>query len=266
MAKRIVGGMVGVPNPQSDWNQTDPKKADYIKNKPNLNAKADKADVEQLADELNSQIENVAWQLSDAIFEKADKTHVETLEETVHQAEEDIFDLKNDKADTTYVDDKVANIKITTDDKLSTTSTNPVQNKVITAELNKKANKELAFDDYIRAEPNWETGTADFDFDSYTTDGVYKLWQSGVWDDTLSTQYILCVDTNYEGHVNQTLICLSNGTIKTRSLGGEWEVISVSQNDIKSFATKTELTNAIGDIETSLENIIAKYGLGGDSV
>lgn len=36
----------------------------------------------------------------------------------------------------------------------------------------------------------------------------------------------------------------------------EWQKISVSQ---------TELTNAIGDIETSLENIIQKYGLGGDA-
>ena len=33
MAK-IVGNIVGLPNPQPDWNQTDPKKADYIKNKP----------------------------------------------------------------------------------------------------------------------------------------------------------------------------------------------------------------------------------------
>ena len=34
MAK-IVGNIVGVPNPQPDWNQTDPAKADFIKNKPN---------------------------------------------------------------------------------------------------------------------------------------------------------------------------------------------------------------------------------------
>lgn len=37
----------------------------------------------------------------------------------------------------------------------------------------------------------------------------------------------------------------------------EWEKISVSQ---------TDLDNAIGDVETSLENIIEKYGLGGDGV
>ena len=37
----------------------------------------------------------------------------------------------------------------------------------------------------------------------------------------------------------------------------EWQKIYVSQ---------TDLDNAIGDVETSLENIIAKYGLGGDGV
>ena len=33
MAK-IVGNIVGLPNPQPDWNQTDETKADYVKNKP----------------------------------------------------------------------------------------------------------------------------------------------------------------------------------------------------------------------------------------
>lgn len=39
----IRGNTVGLPNPQADWNQTDTKKADYIKNKPTgdiANAKA----------------------------------------------------------------------------------------------------------------------------------------------------------------------------------------------------------------------------------
>lgn len=33
---KIIGNIVGVPNPQPDWNQTDKRKADYIKNKPNV--------------------------------------------------------------------------------------------------------------------------------------------------------------------------------------------------------------------------------------
>lgn len=32
--KKIIGGLVGVPNPRPDWNQNDKTKADYIKNKP----------------------------------------------------------------------------------------------------------------------------------------------------------------------------------------------------------------------------------------
>ena len=31
---KIVGNVVGIPNPQSDFSQNDPSKADYIKNKP----------------------------------------------------------------------------------------------------------------------------------------------------------------------------------------------------------------------------------------
>ena len=33
---KIIGNTVGVPNPQPDWNQTDKRKADYIKNKPDV--------------------------------------------------------------------------------------------------------------------------------------------------------------------------------------------------------------------------------------
>lgn len=43
--KVIVGNVVGVPNPKSDWNQNDPTKADFIKNKPDIESKlAEKAD------------------------------------------------------------------------------------------------------------------------------------------------------------------------------------------------------------------------------
>ena len=35
MAK-IIGNIVGLPSPRSDWNQNDEMKADFIKNKPDL--------------------------------------------------------------------------------------------------------------------------------------------------------------------------------------------------------------------------------------
>ena len=36
---KLIGIPVGTPTPQPDWNQTDPTKGDYIKNKPTLSAR-----------------------------------------------------------------------------------------------------------------------------------------------------------------------------------------------------------------------------------
>lgn len=36
MSNRIVGNVVGVPNPKTDWNQTDETKSDFLKNKPDI--------------------------------------------------------------------------------------------------------------------------------------------------------------------------------------------------------------------------------------
>ena len=53
--KKIIGSIVGVPNPRPDWNQNDKTKADYIKNKPTVYTKNEvkdllsrKADVGQI--------------------------------------------------------------------------------------------------------------------------------------------------------------------------------------------------------------------------
>ena len=45
---KIVGNTVGVPNPKSDWNQTDATKADYIMNKPDLDIYATKKELEAI--------------------------------------------------------------------------------------------------------------------------------------------------------------------------------------------------------------------------
>ena len=39
MDNKVIGNIVGVPNPKSDWNQTDETKADYIRNKPDVYTK-----------------------------------------------------------------------------------------------------------------------------------------------------------------------------------------------------------------------------------
>lgn len=50
---KIRGNTVGVPNPQADWEQTDPKKADYIKNKPTTADAFGAAPASHLRDENN---------------------------------------------------------------------------------------------------------------------------------------------------------------------------------------------------------------------
>ena len=43
---KIIGHTVGATNPRPDWEQTDPKKADYIKNKPDLDDRENKLKTE----------------------------------------------------------------------------------------------------------------------------------------------------------------------------------------------------------------------------
>lgn len=79
MGRIITGNIIGIPNPVSDWNQTNPNKADYIKNKPDFDGLAN--DVEELAQKLGD------IDVSDQIAEAIDGLATEE-----------------------YVDDKIANI------------------------------------------------------------------------------------------------------------------------------------------------------------
>ena len=100
--------------------------------------------------------------------------------------------------------------------------------------------------------------------DECTDEGVHLIFIRDS-DDTIPKWYILAVGEYYDfgeddvtPYLYKSLFNLTDGTIVTQDSrdGSEWEKISVSQ---------TDLASAIGDIETSLENIIQKYGLGGDS-
>lgn len=55
MAK-IVGNTVGIPNPQSDYDQTDKTKADYIKNKPDIVAIIKANAVGDISDDMDSSL------------------------------------------------------------------------------------------------------------------------------------------------------------------------------------------------------------------
>jgi len=101
--------------------------------------------------------------------------------------------------------------------------------------------------------------------DGYPHNGVYKVIEK--YDGRIWNESILLVKTNYfeeeDGYHSNSEYLLREGEVYHNANGDEeghertWQKISVSQ---------TDLDNAIGDIETSLENIIEKYGLGGDSV
>jgi hypothetical protein len=62
--KKIVGNIVGLPSPRSDWNQTDEKKADFIKNKP---------DIEGMKSDVNSLILNAIPHMWGVIYDNTDR-------------------------------------------------------------------------------------------------------------------------------------------------------------------------------------------------
>lgn len=63
MAK-IVGGVTATPSPQPDWNQTDPMKAGYIKNKP---------DIDKLLSEFKGGVTSVNGQTGDVTIPAGEK-------------------------------------------------------------------------------------------------------------------------------------------------------------------------------------------------
>lgn len=117
----------------------------------------------------------------------------------------------------------------------------------------KKRVEENTFDGYIRnPEDNPE-----IDYDQYTTSGIYKVY-SDYGDEQYSS--ILIVKHYFDGSAEQIETDGEYAFKRVKDENGKWtkwQKIYVSQKD---------LDNAIGDVETSLENIIAKYGLGGDGV
>lgn len=59
--REIIGNTTATPNPQSDWEQTNEIKPDYIKNKPTLGALASKDTVEKndLSQEVQDTLNNI---------------------------------------------------------------------------------------------------------------------------------------------------------------------------------------------------------------
>ena len=157
---------------------------------------------------------------------------------------------------------------ITVDTELNPNSNNAIANSVVANALNNK----VTIDDYVDA---W-----DYDKGGDIPWQEHTCWDTEKYKNLRSTCIVpyyrafraymayLIFSCNEDGNGNKyQLVIDDNGEVWRRYWyedptdlifkWSEWTKVSVSQ---------TDLTNAIGDIEASLENIITKYGLGGDSV
>ena len=166
---KIRGNTVGTTMPRPDWNQTDPKKANYIKNKPTVvetvNGKApdengnvevnSAATEEQIAAAVEAYLEENPVEcegvktVNGTPPDENGNVTVEATGSGVYVGSGDMPDGYNVQIDPTgeaidpdtlatkkYVQDSIAEAmkdsdSVTADSELSTTSTNPIQNKAV---------------------------------------------------------------------------------------------------------------------------------------
>lgn len=195
--------------------------------------------LEELAKALDED-ENFSATVLAKIAEKADQSWAENMSA-------DVFDQIEQKVD------KVDGMGLSAND--------------FTDEYKEKVNHNT-FDYYIEINQD-----GIFEYDRYTNSGTYLLCQKTDEDyGNPPWQYykLLTVVDGDPDHLIQTEYDLSYGVCRKRdnydeemSTGGDWNAwwdMSVSS----SYVTE-KINKAIGDVETALENIIAKYGLGGDA-
>ena len=181
-----------------------------------------------------------------------EREHIEPLKKAVDE-------LKNNSG-----------AEITVDSDLSKTSENPVQNKVITTALEQKVDKEKnkTLLEYIPIKDDYCVQWERLNDDVHLPMGVSAAFASSQGNGVLEElSDVVLVLRSYTDDEHITVITADGGIYHTQYVVNyeddektgwtEWEKVSVSQ---------TDFDNAIGDIETSLENIITKYGLGGDDV
>ena len=135
--REIIGNTTATPNPKPDWNQTDETKADYIKNKPDINSKLDKwipnnyqdsvlvrcADANGIITEKQITVASVGYSQYNAIplydhpatGAGGGALTTSTPKSSKHAANKEYVDkaITNTK---TYIDDAIANTKTYVDD------------------------------------------------------------------------------------------------------------------------------------------------------
>ena len=82
---KIVGNTTATPMPIADWNQTDEKKADFIKHKPDIDGKI-------------NEVKNDITELQKSLNGKADGFTVENIQKEVENISEDVNKNKSDLA------------------------------------------------------------------------------------------------------------------------------------------------------------------------
>lgn len=265
---KVIGNPTTTPMAIPDWNQTDSKKSDYIKNKPDLSEYATKEELLPIVNLGEKSDESFL----DGIFEKGIYLYKIKVEGSATILKEyykiciihKITNQKNasvlqcnqfvfpDKKERTYTNGtkewtdweepyaKKSEIP-TVDIELNTESTNAIQNKAVA--------EAIARIEYLKEITHEEIDTA-------LTSGIYII-DNG-------KQYLLVSDCRPDDYIYQTLIY--GTTISMRVYHhNTWEPWMHLADKYYVDMMGQEIEATIGNIETSLENIIAKYGLGGDS-
>lgn len=177
------------------------------------------------------------------------------------------------------LDDRVIKIEesgsggtpITVDSELSDTSTNPVQNKVITAKLSNITRRTIR--NITSDLANLPTAIAEQDLAKYGyAIGDYFVGASGYY------YYLADMNTNYGGYTNQAVVNIHHcgivvDTKSTCQWLSEGTVTNYSSSTLHSFLTNTALPNIKSDIaalfgdweshllkRTELDNAIGGWG------
>lgn len=138
------------------------------------------------------------------------------------------------------------------DDKVDKFDGKELSTNDFTDELKKRV-EENTFDGLITKSEN----NPEIDSDQYTTSGIYKVYSDYGVEQNSS---ILIVKHYFDGSAVQIETDGEYAFKRVKDENGKWTEWQ------KAYVSQTDLDKAIGDVETSLENIIQKYGLGGDGV
>lgn len=128
----------------------------------------------------------------------------------------------------------------------------------------KKKLDSSTFDDVFEIDGDFDTVEDMLNSESFmfiTSTGIKRL-QYNINGFSVQHGILLIGYKNEEYDELYALFYANDGTVWTTSTAEDWGIILDWQ---KISVSQTDLAKAIGDIETSLENIIQKYGLGGDA-